>query len=108
MEEFEEFEKFKPAWYVRLLMRFAPKIFLRFAARKQGLDDRKVKYATKLFESANRIDITPLPSRNGRGFIICLDNKLSIFFYQENDHFYFDGLEIGEYENGDVTVFDES
>lgn len=107
MEKFEEFEKFKPSWFVRILMRFAPKTFLRYAAKKQGLDDRKIKYAMKLFGESKRIDITPLPSRGGRGFIVYLDNKLALFFYQDGDHFYFDGLEMGEYGNGDVTVFDK-
>lgn len=100
-------EEFRPSWFVRFLMRFAPKIFLRYAAGKQGLDDRKVKYAMKLFDGVERIDITPLPSRSGRGFIVCLDSKLSLFFYQDGDHFYFDGLEMGEYDKGDVTVFDK-
>ena len=99
--------KFEINWIIKLFMRLAPKSFLRYVAVKQGLDDRKVKYAMKLFDGVERIDITPLPSRSGRGFIVCLDSKLSLFFYQDGDYFYFDGLEMGEYEKGDVTVFDK-
>lgn len=97
---------FRINWLTKSLMRFAPKIFLRYAAKNQGVDDRKIKYALKLFEGIKRIDIQPLPSRSGRGFIVYLDSKVALFFYQDGDHFYFDGLEIGEYKKGDVTIFD--
>ncbi len=93
-------------WFTKLLMRVAPRFFFRYAAKEQGIDHRKIKYAIKLFSGAKRIDIQPLPSRSGRGFIIFLDNKLSLYFYQDGDHFYFDGFEMGEYGKGDVTVFD--
>jgi len=94
-------------WFTKLLMRFAPKIFLHHAAKEQGIEPRKIDYAMKLFGESSRIDIHPLPSHGGRGFIIVLDNKLSLHFYQDGDHFYYDGCEMGEYEKGDVTVFDD-
>ncbi len=75
-------------------------------ARKQGLNSKKIKYADKLFRDTKRIDIQPLSGSDGRGFIIFLDNQLSLYFYQDGDHFYFDGFEIGEYDSGDVKVFD--
>jgi len=52
-----------------------------------------------------RVDISPT-SGGGRGFIIVLDQKTSFYFYQDGDHFIYDGCEMGEYEKGDVTVFD--
>lgn len=87
-------------------MRFAPRLFLKYAAKEQGLSQKKIDQVMELFGDAKRIDIQPLSSRSGRGFIIFLDNKLSLHFYQDGDHFYYDGLEVGEYENGNVTVFD--
>ncbi len=93
-------------WFTKLMMRLTPRTFLKYATRQQGLDRKKIDYAMKLFGESKRIDIQPLSSRSGRGFVIYLDNKLSLHFYQDGDHFYYDGLEIGEYENGDVTVFD--
>ncbi len=93
-------------WFTKILMRFAPKTFLFHAAKKQGIEPQKIDYAMKLFGESKRIDIHLLPSRSGRGFIITLDNKLSLFFYQDGDHFYYDGCEIGEYEKGNVTIFD--
>lgn len=93
-------------WFTKLMLRFAPRTFLKQFAKQQGLDEKKINYAAKLFSKSNRIDIQPLSSRNGRGFVIFLDNKLSLHFYQDGDHFYYDGPEIGDYKNGDVTVFD--
>lgn len=92
-------------WSTKLLMRFAPQMFLRHTATKQGIDGRNIDYARKLFTS-KRIDIYPLPSRYGRGFIISLDRKLSLHFYQDGDHFYYDGCEMGKYKKGEVTIFD--
>jgi len=79
---------------------------LRYVAKKQGIKSEKLDYAMKLFGESKRIDIHPLPSCSGRGFIITLDNKLSLFFYQDCDHFYYDGCEMGKYEKGNVTIFD--
>lgn len=93
-------------WFTKLLMHFAPKTFMRYAASKQGVKYKDIDYTARLFGKAKRIDIFPLPSSNGRGFVIILDNQLSLHFYQDGNHFYYDGYEIGEYENGDITVFD--
>lgn len=97
---------FKINCFTKLLMRFAPKTFLRCAAKEQGIEPQNIDYAMKLFGKSKRIDIHPLDSRSGRGFIIILDNKLSLHFYQDSDYFYYDGCEIGKYEKGDVTIFD--
>ena len=91
--------------FTKWLIRFAPWMFLRYVAKKQGIGGQNIDYAWKLFTN-KRIDIHHLPSRYGRGFIIILDNKLSLYFYQDGDHFYYDGCEIGEYKKGEVTIFD--
>lgn len=93
-------------WFTKLLMYVFPKMFFRWAARHQGVDAKKIDNAMELFGNAKRIDIFPLPSRNGRGFVIILDKKFSLHFYQDGDHFYYDGFEMGEYKKGNVTVFD--
>ena len=68
-------------------------------------DPKKIEYAEKLFRNCERIDVQPLSS-GSRGFIITLDNNFSMCFFQDHDHFVYDGFETGEYDNGDVTVFD--
>jgi len=93
-------------WFTKILMRFAPKTFLRYVAREQGIRFEKINCLTKLFGENCRIDIFPLSGSGSRGFSIILDNKLSLYFYQDGDHFCYDGYEIGEYEKGNVTIFD--
>ncbi|MDP3066926.1 MAG: hypothetical protein Q8N08_09345, partial [Methanobacteriaceae archaeon] len=69
-------------WFTKILMRFAPRNFLFYAAKKQGIEPQKIDYAMKLFGENSRVDIHPLSSQGGRGFIVILDNKLSLYFYQ--------------------------
>ncbi len=97
--------QFKLNWFTKLLAQFFPKLFFRYASKCAGLNPQKITQAQKIFGDAERIDIFPL--RGGhRGFIIVLDNKLSLHFYQDGDHFHYDGFEMGKYQDGDVTVFD--
>jgi len=88
-----------------LFIKFLPKIFLKSAARQQGIDSKKLDYADKLFRDCQKIGIQPLAGAN-RGFILFLDNKFSLWFFQDGDHFIFDGCEIGEYKDSEVTIFD--
>lgn len=97
-------ESFEISWHKKLLMRFFPEIFFKMAAGECGLDKKKIDQACSLFEDA-KIHIEPL-SGGSRGFIITLDNKLSLWFTQDGKHFRFDGIEIGEYLDGEVTVVD--
>jgi len=101
----EKNEEFKIPWYVKLMMKFTPNLFGRFSSGKYSVDYKDVKRAYKLFGD-KKIHIEPLGS-GSRGFIIYLDNKLSLWFYQDGKNFVFDGYEMGEYEDGEVTVLDE-
>jgi len=94
-------------FFSKLLMRYFPKILMRLAAKEQGVDYRDTGRAMELFGRAERIDFQPLSGQNGRGLIITLDRKLTLWFFQKGDHFTFDGFEMGEYDKGDVTVFDK-
>lgn len=93
-------------WYTKYLMRFNPRGLFAQAAREQGIDNRKIDAAEALFRNAKRIDIQPLSGEHGRGFIITINNGLSLWFNQDGDAFVYDGFEIGPYDNGDITVFD--
>ncbi|MEK7065330.1 MAG: hypothetical protein AAB963_02700 [Patescibacteria group bacterium] len=52
--------------------------------------------------------LQPLSGNDGRGFIIFVDNKISFWFFQDGDHFKYDGFEMGEYGDGNVQVFDNA
>ena len=89
----------------KLFIKLFPRTFLKQAARQQNINPQKLNYAEKLFRDCRRIDIEPLGD-SSRGFILFLDNKLSLWFYQDGEHFIFNGYEIGEYDDCEVTVFD--
>ena len=103
--EARDLKELKFPWYKKFLMRFFPKTFLKISADDLGLEGRKIDLAYKLFDDA-KVHIEPL-SGESRGFIITLDGKLSLWFLQDGNHFKFDGIEMGEYDDGEVTVFDE-
>ena len=47
-----------------------------------------------------------IPGDAIRGFILVMDRKTALFFYQQGDHFSYDGFEMGQYNKGEVTVVD--
>ena len=98
--------KLKLPWGRRLLMKFFPKLFMRMMARELGVNNIVFDEAHKLFSKVQRIDIFPRGGSDGRALTLILDRKTALFFYQDGDHFKYDGFEMGEYEKGDVYVFD--
>ena len=63
-----------------------------------------IKKMHQLFASAERVDV--LPTEGIRGFRLVLNNRFAIYFFQDGDNFAYDGFEVGEYETGEVTIFD--
>jgi len=113
MEEFDETELQKlmqeskgdiPFWQ-RLLLRFWPRMAFRYYGAKLDVNNRMLDKLHDTFVQSKRIDIIPLSAN--RGFMIVIDGKMSLWFYQEEDHFKYDGFEMGEYDKGDVTIFDK-
>ncbi len=74
-------------------------------ARKFGLSNDVAEEADHLFRRVERIDIF-LSRAGNRGFQIILDGTTALYFNQDGDHFVYDGWEVGKYEKGDVTLFD--
>jgi len=92
-------------WFDRMLLKMRPQMFFHRFARHMGIRNPSYSKAHELFDKVERIDLFPLNS-NSRGFMIVLDGNTSLWFCQNGDHFEYDGFEMGEYEKGDVTVFD--
>jgi len=92
--------------FTKFLMRFFPSLFVRLAAKEEGVPYHLIEKSFDLFGRGESKRIDFFPTSGGRGFIIIIDRKLSLHFYQNGDSFYYDGWEIGEYEKGDVTIFD--
>ena len=103
--DFKNLKESGVSWYTRFLLRFFPFQGLRRLTREFGLNPDTMEKANDLFFNIKRIDI--IPSASGeRGFQIILDKSTALYFYQDGDHFVYDGSETGEYESGEVTIFD--
>lgn len=97
--------KFPFPWYYKLALKISPRLFMSLMARKQGMDDSFIDQAESLFRG-KKIHISPMKGSPGRGFILVIDNNKTLWFDQDGDHFEYDGFEMGEYNDGDVTVLD--
>lgn len=92
-------------WSTKLFLKFWPSLAMKQLAKKIGINNPIFNQAHKLFSKVERIDILPLRG-SPRGFMIVIDKETALYFYQDGDHFVYDGYEMGEYDKGDVTVFD--
>jgi hypothetical protein len=100
-----EKKELKIDWLAKLLFVVWPKMGVKYLALRMGVDDSDARNSHDLFSKVKRVDI--FPSGSGyRGFVIILDGKTSLYFYQDGDHFVYDGYELGKYKKGDVTLFD--
>ncbi|HYV33299.1 MAG TPA: hypothetical protein VE973_00420 [Candidatus Limnocylindria bacterium] len=93
------------SWWQKLKLKYFPMSFLAGYAKAQGVEDGIIDKLNEVFRNAQTIDI--IPTSAARGFIMVLDRKVSFWFYQNGDNFKYDGYEIGEYDKGDITIFDK-
>ena len=98
-------KEFKPGLLVRLMLRFIPVVGFKMLNKKLGVKNGAFEKAHDVFSRVDRVDLFPSGS-GSRGFILILDKKTALYFYQNSDHFVYDGFELGEYDGGDVTLFD--
>ena len=98
----------KVNWFTTLSFKLWPQLTMKYMGRRMGIQDPVFDRLHQVFERVGRIDIFPFsPKQSGqRGCMIVLDRKTALYFYQDGDHFIYDGFEMGEYEKGKVTVFD--
>lgn len=104
--DFDDIQCARPGFLTRVLLVLAPNWGIARLARELGYPlGAEARRAAEAFTKSQRVDILPAIA-GGRGFQIVLDRKLSFYFFQDGDHFVYDGWEIGDYEKGDVSVFD--
>ena len=92
-------------WWDKLLLKFWPDLEMRRLAKRMAIDNPVFDKLHEVLNSVKAIDIFPY-SGNSRGFILVLDRQTALFFNQDGDHFEYDGFEMGEYNKGEVTIFD--
>lgn len=88
-----------------LLLKISPFRGIKRLSRKMGVNPDVADKAQELFVGTKRIDIVPL-GPGSRGFQFIIDSSTSLYFYQDGDHFVYDGYEMGQYGKGEVTIFD--
>lgn len=95
-------------WFIKLSLKFWPNITMKYMAKEIGIKNPIFRQLHQTLFRVKRVDIFPFsPKQSGhRGFMIVLDRKTALYFYQDGGHFIYDGYEMGEYEKGDVAVFD--
>lgn len=98
-------EELKINWVMKLLLKLSPNHAMKYMARKMRINNVVFDEAHELFSKIERIDFFPTTPGN-RGFVLIFDLQTAIYFHQDGDHFAYDGFEMGEYEKGDVTIFD--
>jgi hypothetical protein len=111
--DLEEIDGLKPGdmsrlklnWWGKLKLKFFPMWAIKSFAGRLGVEDAVLDNLHKIFTKTDRIDLVPISG--SREFMIILDGKMSLWFYQDGDHFKYDGFEMGEYGKGDVTIFDK-
>ncbi len=103
--DFKNLKESGVSWWTRILLRISPLRGVKRLSRELGVDPDLAEKAHEVFSGAKRIDI--ISSQSGeRGFQLIIDGSTALYFYQHGDHFVYDGWENGEYEKGDITVFD--
>ncbi len=93
------------SWWKQLLFKFCPKMIFKVMAKKMKIDNTAFDKLHDVFSKTEKIDIFSNMD-NERGFILVLNRQTALYFYQNGNHFKYDGFEIGEYDKGDVTIFD--
>jgi hypothetical protein len=101
-----KFKEVRVGFFTRFLLVFFPHWGVRRLTKECGFLTPDMCWKLHdVLASVGRIDV--VPSRSGfRGFSIVFDNLFALYFNQDGDHFTYDGYEFGDYDNGDVTVFD--
>ncbi len=102
---FEDLKENGVGWWTRFLLRIAPMYGAMRLARLLGFDPDLGERLHFLFAPTRRVHVEPLCS-GLRGFQLIINNMTALYFYQNGDHFEYDGFEVGHYEDGKVTVFD--
>ena len=96
----------KISWHRKLLLKLWPWAAFKLFAKEMGISNPVFDKAHDVFGNTKRIDLYPTASAE-RGFILVLDLKTALYFYQDGDHFKYDGFEMGQYDKGDITILDK-
>jgi|GEM_PF-2885773 len=103
--DFKNLRESGVSWWTLILLKISPTHGIKRLSRELGVDTDFADKAHELFSKTEKIDIVPLKS-GLRGFRLIINGSTALYFYQDGDHFVYDGFEVGKYEKGDITIFD--
>lgn len=88
--------------FLKALFRSNPAAGFEFMASQNGLPASWPTQLQGIFDQAKRIDIIPMDNADHQGFIIILNQALSLWFYRKGNEYRYDGFEIGPYDQGSL------
>ncbi len=83
-------------WF-RNLLSHQPNEAFRLASRLEGLSPDIFDKADEIFSAVETIEFCPIGTPKEPGWIIVLDQRFSLWFYQKDKKWIYDGFEIGDY-----------
>lgn len=85
-------------WWKRVLLKYFPRTMLKLYAWKLGINEDAIDWSDRLF-AGKHIQVTPLTKSSLlEGYIMTIDQKMTLWFYKEGNGFVYDGFEMGEYD----------
>ncbi|MFH1427020.1 MAG: hypothetical protein ABIG60_00615 [Patescibacteria group bacterium] len=103
----KDLKEIKISFATRLLFWLFPNFTAKRLAKRSIENKIAFDKLHEVFAKTKRIDLFKTAG-NERGFIFVLDQCTALFFYQNGDHFEYDGWETGKYGIGDITILDNS
>lgn len=89
-------------WIDSILQHLLPGLWIKRVCRKMGISKSPLELHQALSEFEH---VYVIPSKSGiRGFRLVLDDEIALYFFQNDDHFEYDGWEVGKYNKGKSTL----
>jgi hypothetical protein len=85
-------------WFKKLLSHQPTEAF-QLASQLEGLSPDLFSNADEVFSSVKQIEFLRIGTKKEPGWMIILDQKLSLWFYQKDGGWIYDGFEIGDYSS---------
>lgn len=85
-------------WFKRLISHQPTEAF-QLASQLEGLSPDLYSKADKVFSAVNKIEFCHIGTTKEPGWLMILDQKLSLWFYQQDNGWIYDGFEIGDYSD---------
>ena len=90
---------------LKYLLKSSPEVSFKMLSLKQEMKYPYFVEMDEAFSKTKRIDVFPLGSQEGKGFMLVLDREVALYFCVKNNQFIYDGFEVGCFLAGGTGVF---